>query len=100
MLQVGLLVAALGDLRRRPSAEVNGSKAIWAAVSFVNFLGPLAYFAFGRKRKPARRSRDAREEQESSARPVCDTVGTFYATRARRMSSPAPPARSFVRAHN
>ena len=50
MLQVGLLVAALGDLRRRPSAEVNGSKAIWAAVSFVNFLGPLAYFAFGRKR--------------------------------------------------
>jgi Phospholipase_D-nuclease N-terminal len=50
MLQVGLLVAALRDLRRRPSAEVNGSKTIWAGVSFVNFLVPLAYVVFGRER--------------------------------------------------
>ena len=50
VVQVGLLGAALGDLRRRPSARVNGSKAMWTAVSFVNFVGPLAYFAFGRKR--------------------------------------------------
>lgn len=49
-VQLGLLGAALADLRRRPRAEVNGSKALWAAVSFVNFVGPLAYFAFGRKR--------------------------------------------------
>lgn len=50
VVQLSLLVAALRDLRRRPSADVNGSKAMWAAVSFVNFVGPLAYFAFGRKR--------------------------------------------------
>jgi hypothetical protein len=50
VIQLGLLVAALTDLRRRPSAQVKGSKKIWAAVSFVNFLGPLAYFAFGRRR--------------------------------------------------
>jgi hypothetical protein len=50
VVQVGLLGAALGDLRRRPSAQVNGSKAMWAALSFVNFVGPLAYFAFGRRR--------------------------------------------------
>ena len=49
-VQVSLLVAALADLRRRPSAQVNGSKKLWAAVSFVNFVGPLAYFAFGRRR--------------------------------------------------
>jgi hypothetical protein len=49
-VQVGLLAAALTDLRRRPSAQVNGSEAIWAALSFVNFVGPLAYFAFGRRR--------------------------------------------------
>jgi phospholipase D-like protein len=49
-VQVGLLAAALTDLRRRPSAQVTGSKAIWAALSFVNFVGPLAYFAFGRRR--------------------------------------------------
>jgi phospholipase D-like protein len=50
VVQVGLLVAALTDLWRRPSAEVNGRKAVWAAVCFVNFVGPLAYFAFGRRR--------------------------------------------------
>jgi hypothetical protein len=49
-VQVALLGAALSDLARRPSAEVNGSKRVWAAVSFVNFIGPLAYFAFGRRR--------------------------------------------------
>jgi hypothetical protein len=49
-VQMGLLAAALTDLRRRPSDQVNGSKAMWAAVSFVNFVGPLAYFAFGRRR--------------------------------------------------
>jgi hypothetical protein len=49
-VQLGLLSAALRDLARRSSAEVNGSKRVWAAVSFVNFVGPLAYFAFGRRR--------------------------------------------------
>jgi hypothetical protein len=48
VVQVGLLGAALTDLRRRPSAEVNGRKAVWVADSFVNFIGPLACFAFGR----------------------------------------------------
>jgi phospholipase D-like protein len=50
LVQVGLLGAALRDLRRRRSAQVNGSRAMWAALSFVNFVGPLAYFAFGRRR--------------------------------------------------
>jgi hypothetical protein len=49
-VQVGLLAAALTDLRRRTSAQVNGSKAMCSALSFVNFVGPLAYFAFGRRR--------------------------------------------------
>lgn len=48
--QVGLLAAALTDLRRRPQERVNGDKRLWTAVSFISFLGPLAYFAFGRKR--------------------------------------------------
>jgi hypothetical protein len=49
VVQVGLLGAALTDLWRRLSAQVNGSKAMWVAFSFVNFVGPLAYFAFGRR---------------------------------------------------
>lgn len=49
-VQVTLLIAALRDLRRRPAAKVRGRKGIWAAVSFVNFIGPLSYFLLGRKR--------------------------------------------------
>jgi hypothetical protein len=49
-LQVGLLVAALSDLWRRPADQVNGSKLLWLPLCFVNVFGPLAYFRFGRKR--------------------------------------------------
>ena len=51
IVQITLLAAALRDLKRRPPAEVRGPKAFWAAASFVNFVGPLAYFAFGRRRR-------------------------------------------------
>ncbi|HET8757271.1 MAG TPA: PLD nuclease N-terminal domain-containing protein [Solirubrobacteraceae bacterium] len=50
VVQVTLLFAALRDLWRRPADEVNGSKLLWTPVCFVNFVGPLAYFRFGRKR--------------------------------------------------
>lgn len=50
VLQLGLLLAALRDLRRRSPEELNGSKRLWTAVSFVNFVGPISYFLFGRKR--------------------------------------------------
>jgi hypothetical protein len=50
LVQLGLLVAALADLRRRAPDQINGPKRMWVGVAFVNFAGPLAYFAFGRKR--------------------------------------------------
>jgi bacteriorhodopsin len=50
VVQVALLVAALLDLRRRPARKVRGDKRLWAAASFVNYIGPLAYFAYGRRR--------------------------------------------------
>jgi hypothetical protein len=46
-------IAALVDLRRRPAAEVHGSKRAWAtAIVLVNSVGavPVAYFLFGRRR--------------------------------------------------
>jgi hypothetical protein len=49
-IQVGLLLAALTDIYRRPAGEIRGSKALWAATSFVNFIGPVSYFLFGRRR--------------------------------------------------
>ena len=50
VVQLGLLVAALADIRRRPQEEVRGSKRAWAAVAFVNYVGPISYFLFGRRR--------------------------------------------------
>ena len=49
LVQVSLQLAALRDLRGRDARRVNGDKRVWAAASFVNFVGPLAYFAFGRR---------------------------------------------------
>jgi Phospholipase_D-nuclease N-terminal len=48
--QVALLGAALADIYRRPEEEIRGKKWMWTAASFVNFLGPISYFLFGRKR--------------------------------------------------
>jgi len=52
IVQFALLVAALADIHRRPAEEINGSKWLWRAVAFANFMGigPIAYFLFGRKR--------------------------------------------------
>lgn len=48
-IQLSLLASALVDLRRRPAQEVRGPKWAWALVSFINFVGPISYFVFGRK---------------------------------------------------
>jgi hypothetical protein len=44
------MLAALLDIRRRPAGQIRGPKGAWVAASFVNTIGPLAYFVFGRKR--------------------------------------------------
>ena len=50
LIQVALLGAALIDIRRRPAEQINGSKKLWTLVAFINFVGPITYFVFGRKR--------------------------------------------------
>ncbi len=50
LLKMLLLIAALRDIRRRSEEEINGSKRMWTAIAFVNYVGPIAYFIFGRKR--------------------------------------------------
>jgi phospholipase D-like protein len=52
-IQITLLVAALADIRRRPASEIKGGKRLWTALAFVNGIGPIAYFALGRKRHEA-----------------------------------------------
>ena len=48
-VQISLLASALVDIRCRPAAEIRGNKWIWTGVSFINFVGPISYFLFGRK---------------------------------------------------
>jgi hypothetical protein len=52
-VQLSLAAAAWRDLARRPAAQVNGPKGLWAAVISVNFVGPVAYFLRGRRRSGA-----------------------------------------------
>ncbi len=50
IVEVVLLAAALVDIKRRPASQIKGSKRMWSALAFVNIVGPVAYFAFGRRR--------------------------------------------------
>ena len=50
LMQIGIFLVAWADLTRRSPDLVNGNKRAWRAALFLNFIGPLAYFAKGRKR--------------------------------------------------
>ncbi len=51
VVQLVLEVWAIVDIIRRPATSIaGGSKLVWIlVVILVNFLGALAYFAFGRR---------------------------------------------------
>ena len=49
-VQLALLIAAQVDIGRRSEREINGSKAVWRLVCLLNFIGPLSYFWWGRRR--------------------------------------------------
>ena len=49
-VQIGLLLAALLDIYRRPEEQSRGNKWLWTLAAFVNYVGPISYFLFGRKR--------------------------------------------------
>jgi Phospholipase_D-nuclease N-terminal len=51
IIEVVLTTAALVDLARRPADLVRGPKWAWAAGAFVQPVGPVAYFAFGRRKR-------------------------------------------------
>jgi hypothetical protein len=49
-VQLGLLAAALADIHRRPGGEIRGGEHLWTAAALVNYVGPISYFLFGRRR--------------------------------------------------
>ena len=48
-LELGLKAAAFADMRRRPPGQIRGDRRLWTAALLVNFVGPVAYLAFGRR---------------------------------------------------
>lgn len=50
VVQVGLLGAALVDIGRRRPDQVRGPRWAWVLAAFVNGIGPVTYFAVGRRR--------------------------------------------------
>jgi len=48
--QMALMLAAQRDISKRPAELINGPKAAWRAAALINFIGPMGYFIFGRKR--------------------------------------------------
>jgi hypothetical protein len=58
-VQLVLQIAALWDLRRRSAEELRGSRRWWTAAAFVNVVGPIAYFAVGRRRPDGARRKTA-----------------------------------------
>lgn len=53
VVDAGLRLAALIDIKRRPASQIRGPKWAWATVvAVVNSAGvvPISYFIFGRNR--------------------------------------------------
>ena len=48
--ELGLKIAALRDIQRRPVGEIRGNKLFWRLSLLVNTLGPLSYFKWGRRK--------------------------------------------------
>lgn len=48
--ELSLKILALIDIKRRPAELIRGPKNLWRAAMAVNLIGPVSYFAFGRKR--------------------------------------------------
>jgi hypothetical protein len=53
VIQFGLLGAAQVDIKRRTAEQLNGPRWLWIGVSLINFVGPVAYFLFGRRNSTA-----------------------------------------------
>ena len=49
-VQVSLATRAWWQLARTPGDRVNGPKPLWVPVIAVNFIGPLVWFRWGRRR--------------------------------------------------
>lgn len=50
LIQWSLAGVALYDIYKRPAELVNGSKNKWYGIALISWVGPVAWFIWGRKR--------------------------------------------------
>ncbi len=49
LVSVALLIAALIVLFRTPVERLTAPRVVWLLICFINFVGPIAFLAAGRK---------------------------------------------------
>jgi hypothetical protein len=74
VFQVGLLVLTLWDLAHRRPEEVRGSRKMWVGIAFIDWIGPMAYFCYGRRPKPKSKMRRVADTVTGTAGTVADSL--------------------------
>ncbi len=74
VVELGLLVAAWAVLFRTPSERLTLPKWAWALISLVQIVGPIAFFAVGR-RSPDVADAPRRDASTTTSRVVDDLYG-------------------------
>lgn len=86
LLEITLAALAIIDIVRKPG-PLAGNKLVWLLVSaFVNIIGPVVYFAYGRGTLMAAAQADTAPAAPEEA--VTSAVDALYG----RQDPPAPPA--------
>ena len=75
VVELGLLVAAWIVLFRTPNARLTLPKWAWALICLVQFVGPIAFFAAGRKPQPVAETGPHPDAASNTARVVDDLYG-------------------------
>lgn len=69
--QFGLLIAGLVAVLRAPAQRLTAPRVVWAAICFVQFIGPVIFFVAGRKPVPIELPEEAAPQG-----PIIDRVVT------------------------
>jgi hypothetical protein len=52
LINLALMIWTIWDIRHRTDEEINGKRRLWMLAAFAPPIGPIAYFIWGRKRRP------------------------------------------------
>lgn len=77
-IQLVLLIAGLVSVLRTPAERLTAPKPVWILICFVQIVGPIIYFAMGRKPAPA----TPPAPTTSSGDVIARVIGELYGARS------------------